>query len=1145
MSGSDRPEPASDFTERSAAGETVSTPATPASAPTPSRNVSARFAPGTVLAGRYAIIRFIAEGGMGAVYEAEDQALQGRVALKTVRPEIGEHPLALERFKREIHVARKITHPNVCRIYDLGIHVWPTQEATGPAPGRLMFLTMEMLAGQTLRELIVSRRRLPIAEAWPIAEQMTAGLEAAHALGIVHRDFKSANVILVPDPRLTVRAVVTDFGLARPVSAEASLLSISATGDVVGTPAYMAPEQMQGRPLTQAADVYALGVVMYEMLTGWRPLSGSPMPVAARPVEETPAALRTLAPELDERWESVILRCIERDPEARFANAAEVSKALRGEPSPTATRVARRAPPSTTGVRRRFGRDRWKAALAAAVVVLAGLAYVALPRRATPPGSSTASAPIVSRRTVGILGFRNVSRAADAAWLSTAISEMLGTDLGAGAKLRILRGEDVVEARRGLGLADDESLSRQDVAILRANLAMDLIVSGAYTLIGPGEGRLLRVDVRLQDAASGETVASGSASGTEGQLFALVSRAAEPLRESLDLGKLSAADTLRIEASLPSEPAAARLYSEGLTRLRLHEALAAREALQEAAALDANHAPTWAALAEAWAALGYDARAAEAATRAAVLARDLPDEDRLMIEARVHAAEKKWGEAVVAYQTVFRRRPDDLDWGIRVAEALTSSGRAREALATAEELRRLPNADSDPRLDLAEARAHQELGDYARQHEIAARAAEKTSQRGARLLLARARLLEANALTAQGNADKAVDAIEEAIKIFEAAGDKGGAAQAVNDMAITVHGSGDLEGARRLYERALAVHRDTGARRHMGLTLANIGLVLYEQGKPVEAAARYEEALRALRQVGARYNEAATLIGLGAQLHVSGELLGAQKRYREALAIFGEIGERDGLATALNNIGEVLALQGNLSEAEKMHGESLAIHRERGNRSSAAYVLCRLGDLLAWRGDLRVARDRYEEALAVQKKLGERTAQAETELSLAVLDLSEGNAAEAEKRARGAEEVLRTSGASDAAVRARALMAETLAAQGRAAEARTALGEAVEAGGTSADLRVRLALDTTALRVAATSGQATSVTRAVADLERTAADAARRGWVPAMLEAQLALGEVEVKARRALGRARLRALAIDARNRGFLAIARRAEAAAA
>ena len=243
------------------------------------------FAKGDLVAERYRIVRLIGEGGMGEVYEAEDLLLRERVALKTVRHEVASDEKVIERFKREIQLARKVTHPNVCRIFDVGLHRLPGTRAD------LAFLTMELLEGETLAARLTRAGRLSPAEAAPLAVQMAAALDAAHSAGIVHRDFKSANVMLVGDGSasgLGLRAVVTDFGLARGKQA-ATDPNITGDGGVVGSPSYMAPEQVEGKEVTGAADIYALGVVLYEMVTGRLPFVGdTPLSTAVMRLREDP-----------------------------------------------------------------------------------------------------------------------------------------------------------------------------------------------------------------------------------------------------------------------------------------------------------------------------------------------------------------------------------------------------------------------------------------------------------------------------------------------------------------------------------------------------------------------------------------------------------------------------------------------------------------------------------------------------------------------------------------------------------------------------------------------------------------------------------------------------------------------------------------
>jgi len=289
--------------------------------------VSQIFAENQLIADRFRIVRFIAEGGMGEVYEAEDQVLGDRVALKFLnRRNVGDEQVA-RRFRREIQLARKVTHPNVCRIFDVYRHRLEDGVLAG---SEVTFVTMELLAGETLEQALLRGGPMREQQAFPIVAQMAAALGAAHAAGIIHRDFKSSNVMLIPAEEGGPRVVVTDFGLARAIGrSDSGTTPLTGEMKVLGTPDYMSPEQLRGQPVSAASDIYALGVVMFEMLTGDKPYQAdTTMTLLVKRISEPPRSPRELVPQLDERWERAILRCLADDPAARFGTVQEVVGAL-------------------------------------------------------------------------------------------------------------------------------------------------------------------------------------------------------------------------------------------------------------------------------------------------------------------------------------------------------------------------------------------------------------------------------------------------------------------------------------------------------------------------------------------------------------------------------------------------------------------------------------------------------------------------------------------------------------------------------------------------------------------------------------------------------------------------------------------------
>lgn len=268
-----------------------------------------RFPPGTLLADRYRIIGMLGRGGMGEVYRANDLRLGQAVALKFLPEGTALDGRSLARFHNEVRIARQVSHPNVCRVYDIG-------EIEG-----VPFLSMEYVDGEDLASLLRRIGRLPTDKALDIARRLCAGLAAAHDRGVLHRDLKPANVMI--DGRGQVR--ITDFGLAA-VAGELEAAEIRH-----GTPAYMAPEQLAGREVSVKSDIYALGLVLYEIFTGKRAFEASSLAELIRMQEEAaPASLSTIVRDLDPGVERVILRCLAPDPRNRPASALTVAAALPG-----------------------------------------------------------------------------------------------------------------------------------------------------------------------------------------------------------------------------------------------------------------------------------------------------------------------------------------------------------------------------------------------------------------------------------------------------------------------------------------------------------------------------------------------------------------------------------------------------------------------------------------------------------------------------------------------------------------------------------------------------------------------------------------------------------------------------------------------
>jgi|RhiMethySRZTD1v2_1073278.scaffolds.fasta_scaffold00056_78 eukaryotic-like serine/threonine-protein kinase len=1133
-------------------------PPTPADTDaTRSAHVPSTFRAGDLLCERFRVVRFIARGGMGELYEAEDLALGERIALKTIRSEIAVHERAAQRFRREVQLARKVTHPNICRIFDLFEHRLPEGLARPPeaTSGAVSFVTMELLQGETLSQRLRRLGPFSVDDARPIVEQMAAALSAAHAAEVLHRDFKTNNVMLLDTGASTApRVVVTDFGLAHTFgdASGAGDGAITVTGDVVGTPEYMSPEQIEGGVLTPASDIYALGIVIYEMVTGQRPFVAE-TPIASaiqRVVGSTPRSPREVKPDLPVLWDRAIMRCLARYPESRFKNAADIPRALDG----TTPRPAR---------------SRLVLAAAIGLLILAGVATVLWRgRTASEPAASTSATATpadVVRPAVAVLGFRNLAGREDAQWLSTALSEMLTTELAAGEQLRTIPGENVTRVKTELSLADADTYASETLTRIRQNLGADLVVTGSYVTVGAGDDSTLRVDIRLQDSREGETLSLVSEMGRVTELLDLVSRAGMRLREKLGV---QAQDT-SVRASQPGSPEVARLYAEGLIRLRRYDALGARAVFEHAIKADPRFPLAHSALANTWSQLGYDSRAKDAAARAFELSANLPRADRLLVEGTYREMSSAWKEAIAIWQTMATFFPDDVEHTLRLANAQISSGAAKDGLATIETFRKRFPKTTDPRLDLAETQAAEALSDFKRMQRAAEAASAAGEAIGARLLVAAARIREGSAAQRQGQNDRAVPLLEDARAIYAAAGDKAGVARALNNLAAAISDGPDTKRTRALYDEGLSIARSIGEQDLVARFLNNIAIQERRAGNLQASLKMNQESLAIRREIGDRINAATSLNNIGNVLLDLGDLQGASRHYEESAAMSREMGDRRGAARALYNnaealklqgeiarsrsayeealsirrtiddpasvasstygVGQIAGLQGDLATAERLLGEALEMDRRADRRRGMAFATYQLAEIALLRGDLSLAKQRHNDALAIRTALGEKGTAAESRSALAVLALEEGRAAEAEQLAGEAVKVFAAQSAPGNEAMARAALALAMLAQGRRAPAAREIERAQALVKNPQHVLAGLPVRIAAARVTsdATPGAALNT------LDAIRAEAAKRGIARSEFEARRAAAEIEGRRSLSAGATLIESLRKDAKSSGF------------
>ncbi|HEV7485354.1 MAG TPA: tetratricopeptide repeat protein [Thermoanaerobaculia bacterium] len=1094
------------------------------------------FAPGNVIAGRYRIIRLLGSGGMGEVFEAEDEELHGHVALKIIRPEIASNPRILLRFKREIQLARRVTHPSVCRIYDVSHHL--SQSDAGIADRRITFVSMELLHGETLAERLRRSGRFTTAEALPIIRQLAAGLAAAHEASIVHRDLKSANVMLVPGPAgQPPRVVITDFGLARQSDAEANaeMAHLTETGVLIGTPHYMAPEQIEEGAISPATDIYALGVVMYEAVTGRLPFSGTtPMSVAVSRLNTSAPSPRMFVPDLDPRWEAVILRCLQRDPAARFQNANEIAAAL--EPSAPMPRI----PTARTTARARPSLY-WlllPALLIAAPFLIDAWKNLHAPAAAPPASRANAAtdlAAIKPRRAVAVLGFRNLSQRPDSAWLSNAFTELLTNELAAGETLRLASGEQVERMKSDLGLLPGEPIPTSTLGRVRTQLGTDVVVNGSYLAVGDQ----IRIDVRLQDIASGNTVGTVSETGTSAGLLDLVTRTGSRLRNELGAAQLSQAEAAGLRASHPKDPEATRLYVEGLAHLRHFDALGARPLFEQAIAREPAYPMTHSALAESLWNLGYESLASQSAEKALDLSSALGREERLSIEARSDVMHKQWDKAIEIYRSLFTFYPDELSYGIRLGLTQNAAGKGKDALETVKRMRQLPPPlRDDVGIDLVEIDAYRGTADPKAELAAARRAETKAAAAGMRSVVARTKGNQAYALRDLGKVDESVALLGETVKIYEAIGDRTNEARALTNLATSLWQRGDLKAARTMFERALAEHRQIGHMTFVARTLNNLGNVEYGMGEVQKAEQTFREALRIEQEMNFITTLGPTLSNLGAMRQVQGDLDDAGRFFMQAIEVSRKTDNRMGELLGVINFAEVQRFRGHLAEAHRYYDLGLELSRKSANTQEESYALACLGELALEQDQLAEARKQHQAALAIRKKSNEKLAIAQSQVFLANLSIEEGKALDAVASLPEAIEAFRNEHATEDEAGAHETLARALLAQKKVAEAGTEIAIAGKLALTLKNVMLAAAIAATESRQLSAAGRYDE-----ADARAKASLAAAKSSQLAMQQLDARLASAENKARRghaAETAAEKKTIRAEAEKLGLTLVARKA-----
>jgi serine/threonine protein kinase len=976
--------------------------------------------------GDYEVIERIGEGGMGVVYLARRAGADEPVALKLIKRGMGTD-MFLRRFQNERRILAAMKHPNIAALID-----------AGAAADGLPYFVMEYVAGRPLREYCDSQR-LTIEERLRLFQKICSAVGSAHERRVIHRDLKPANILVTAggEPKLL------DFGIAKILDGDLTQLTITLAP--VMTPHYASPEQTQGQRLTAASDIYSLGVLLYELLTGRLPYV-----TADRSASSVIEAIRTHRP---------------KPPSSLFPRT--------GAPDPASATVTEKCSSTPSEMRRKLhgGLD---------AITMIALQKVPADRY---PSCADFAADI----------------------------------------------EHYLHGERVLGVSRRREHRWRWIAAASVLIA----IAGATAYLRPA-ARLARLTAPPQAADSGfENLFPDSA-----------------------------------RKSPPQSAVARRLYVDALVRLRSFDTLAARDLLRNAVTAAPEHALSHAALAAVCNLLGYDMEARDEARKALELSTNLTRQDRLSIEGGYYETSRAWDRAVGAFRTLRREFPDNLEYGLRLANAQTQAGDGRGALETIRGLRSLA-AGKDLRLGLAESEAALAISDLTHAQDAAKRVAQAGAQQGLRILAARAFSVESRIAISRGDPQRALAAAAEAQKLYQATGHRQGMAWALNDSAAVLTQLGDVDGARAHYEEALAVCRTIQDQTCIGTDLDSIGVLRRRQGDLKGALEMHEKALEIRRAVSDRAGVAMALYNLANVLETLGDLTRAQQAISEALDLRGQLGEtrnaaltlsrlanirrrqgamaeslrinqqavndiravgdRGGVAMALANFGMVLRDHGELSRSRSVLEDALAIRRQQRDKNNISQVLAAQAAVSLEQDRIPEARKQISESISIRQQLGEKISLGQSKLVLADILIEEGQPAAAEAAAREAANRFQDGRAPILEGAAHLAIARSYIARGNASQAKEAYESANRLLHGSQEVSVALARDIVRARIEGALGR---MKEASAALDGALGEAHRFDLTSAQFEIRLAILE--------LTRSGGPSLVSDARRSGFLRIARKA-----